>query len=431
MRRGLLVLVVGAAASAAALVGCQADASGEPVTLSVWAHNGTDAEAATIRAQVADFNAAQEDVEVRLRLVPEGDYNDEVAIAAAGRDLPDVLDLDGPVVATQAHLDRLVPLDDLLPQSVLEAQLPTLRDQGRYQGATYAVASFESGLGLFADRSAFAQAGIDLPERNRDAWSADEFREVLARLAAQDPDGLVLDLKRNYGMGEWLTYGFAPLVASAGGELVEPVTLQAAGHLDGPATLRVLEELSSWAPYVDPNPEDLAFVERRVPLSWVGHWAFPAYQEALGDDLALVPLPDLGHGSRTGQGSWTWTVTARDRGQQEAAATFLEFLLTDEQVLRTTRANGAVPGTASALARSELYAEDGPLQMFAEQLLEGCVEGDSRRCAAVPRPTTPVYPVLSAEFARLVDGALRGEVSDRAAAEAARVVDEELALLAR
>ena len=36
------------------------------------------------------------------------------------------------------------------------------------------------------------------------------------------------------------------------------------------------------------------------------------------DDLVLLPLPDLGQGTKTGQGSWAWAVTAPEEKQDAA-----------------------------------------------------------------------------------------------------------------
>jgi multiple sugar transport system substrate-binding protein len=106
-----------------------------------------------------------------------------------------------------------------------------------------------------------------------------------------------------------------------------------------------------------------------VALSWVGHWEYPRYAKAAGDDLIVLPLPDFGQGSRTGQGSWVWGMTAT--GQHAAAASFLNFLLQTDEVLAMAGANGAVPASRSAIAKSKLYRADGPLHLFVEQLTGG------------------------------------------------------------
>lgn len=378
-------------------------------TITVWRHNGTVAESDVFRAQVRDFNASHRDVHVVVRTIAEGDYNDDLQAAAARGALPDIAEVDGPLVASYVHQGQLVPLDGLLPARVLRTQLPSLKSQGTIKGRRYAVGVFDSGLGLYADRRQLKAAGIDeWPTRAADAWTSTEFDEVLSRLAAHDPDGKVLDLKLNYGTGEWLTYGFEPLVASAGGELIDPSTMNPAGHFDGPATRQTLQTLAGWAPYVDPNTKDEAFTHREVALSWVGHWLYRDYAKALGDDLAVLPLPDLGNGSKSGQGSWSWTITKRAKSRP-GAAQFLRYLLRTEQVLRMTNANAAVPGTVPALRRSGLYRSGGPLRMFALQLIASCGhERPSPKCVAVPRPVTPGYPTLSAEFASAVHAALTG-----------------------
>ena len=51
-------------------------------------------------------------------------------------------------------------------------------------------------------------------------------------------------------------------------------------------------------------------------------------------------------------------------------------------------ANGAVPGTQSAVRRSTLYSEQGPLRLFAEQLLQGVSEGGGQ-LRIIPAGTFP------------------------------------------
>ena len=63
------------------------------------------------------------------------------------------------------------------------------------------------------------------------------------------------------------------------------------------------------------------------------------------------------------------------------------------------RANGAVPARKSAIVKSELYAEGGPLNIFVQQL-EGGV--------ALERPVTPAYPVITAAFSDAVNNIVAG-----------------------
>jgi len=83
-----------------------------------------------------------------------------------------------------------------------------------------------------------------------------------------------------------------------------------------------------------------------------------------------------------------------------------------------TRANGAIPATRSAIARSPDYREDGPLRLFVEQLERG---------HGVARPATPAYPIITAEFQRAFDRIRSGGEVRRALDQAAQAIDNEIA----
>ncbi len=391
---------------------------GRTPDIEVWFHTGQPGEQRTIEAQVARFNAGQDEITVHLTLLPEGSYNAQVQAAAAAGALPDLLELDGPFLYRYVWQGALRPLDDLLPATTLAGLLPSLRTQGTCGGHLYGVGSFDSGLGLWGDRATLAAVGARLPVTSGAAWSAEEMEGILDRLAAADPDGAVLDLKLNYA-GEWFTYAFSPLLQSAGADLIDRTTGRAGGTLDSPAAVAALTRLQGWIRRgrVDPNLDDAAFTGRRVALSWVGHWEYPRYHAALGDDLVLLPLPDFGHGSRTGEGSWQWAIPAASRSPEGAAA-FLAFLLRPEEVGAMAAANGGVPATGAAIARSPLYRPGGPLRLFVAQLTGG---------VAVPRPRTPAYPVITAAFQRCFDDLRNGGDVHAALARAAAAIDRDLA----
>ncbi len=394
---------------------------GEPAgatVLRVWAHAGQAGERDVLREQVERFNAAHTDVHIDLGFLPERSYNAQVQAAAVAGDLPDVLELDGPYLYNYVWQRQLQPLDDKIAPTLRADLLPSIVDQGTYRGGLYGVGSFDSGLGLYARRSALERAGARIPAHPAEAWSLAEFEALLERLAAIDDDGAVLDLKLNYP-DEWFSYAFAPVIQSAGGDLIDRRDYQSAdGLLNGPPAVMALTHVQRWLRdgRVDPNVDDGAFTTGRVALSWAGHWEYRRYHAAFGDDLVLVPLPDFGHGSRTGQGSWLWTIT-RHCAQPALAARFLDYLLETDNVLAMTSANTAVPATRSAIARSPLYGVGGPLHLFAVQLAEGY---------AIPRPKTPAYPVISSAFRRafaeIRDGAPVRQALDRAVA----VIDQDI-----
>lgn len=395
------------------------DAAPGDITLTAWVHSGRESERITIRRQVDRFNQSQDGIHVNLTILPEGAYNSQVQAAALANDLPDVLEFDGPFVYNYVWQGHLIPIGDLLSPETMANLIPSIVQQGMYRGDFYAVGMFDSGLGIYARRSALEAVNARIPAHPDEAWTAAEFEDILAALAEQDDNGQVLDLKLNYD-GEWYAYAFSPALQSAGADLIDRGDYQQAdGVLNSPEAVQAMTRLQRWMRdhnYVDPNVDDNAFVGGRVALSWVGHWEFPRYHEAFGDDLLLLPLPDFGAGSRTGQGSWNWGITKRCR-HPEAAAAFLEFLLQDRQVLEMSDANGAVPATHSAIAQSDLYGEDSILRLFVVQLRQGY---------SVPRPATPAYPVITSVFEQTFSDVRDGVDVQEALDKAVREIDQDI-----
>ncbi|GAA3795868.1 ABC transporter substrate-binding protein [Streptomyces phyllanthi] len=403
--------------------GASAEGGSGKGTISVWAHQGQKSEADALQSAVKSFNSSQDEIKVELKLIPDQDYTKTITTTDASK-LPDVLEFDGPTMANFVYNGKLAPMDEYVSTKTLANATEASKAQGEVDGKQYGLGVYDSGLGVYGNKKLLDAAGVKYPKGLSDAWSADEFTAALKTLKAKDSDGKVLDLQEANGYAtEWGTYGFSPIVWSAGGSLLEDG--KAEGAVDSPAVVSAMKTFQSWKPYVDPNTDGNAFAKGRVPLSWVGHWMYPAYSEALGDDLVVLPLPDFGNGPKTGQGSWAWGIGANSKNGKAAGA-FLDHLLADDSVTALTKANGAPPATTSALAASDLYKEGGPLQLFADQLAKPC--GDTRinkSCVAVTRPVTAGYPVVTAKFSEALSSIYGGADPKTALAKAARAIDRD------
>ncbi|NYI05168.1 sugar ABC transporter substrate-binding protein [Allostreptomyces psammosilenae] len=408
----------GAAAEAAT---CDGTIDG-PVTLTSFYHGG-GAEKETFLAQVEAFNASQDQVTVEVQSVPEGTYGDSVRAAAASGDLPHILDFDGPNLYNYAWNGDLIPLDSCVSPELKADLLPSITAQGTYDGKLYGVGSFDSGVLLYAYRSALEEVGARIPTGIDDAWTAEEFTDILGRLQDAGYDS-PLDAHMWYGrQGEWFSYAFSPIVQSAGGDLIDRTDFSSAdGTLNSPEAVEAMSVFQEWFEngYVDTEAQDDSpFLNKTSPISWNGMWAYAnGYHEAAGDDLVALPLPDFGTGSKTGMGSWQFGIT-RETEDPDAAWAFLEFLLQEENQLMTYETVGAPPSRISVLEKAEIYAEDGPLALVTESLRE------SPRIA-VPRPQTPAYPAITQAFAQAVDDISNGGDVQAALDEAVRRIDQDI-----
>jgi len=403
---------------------CDGKLSGTiPTYITAWFHDSganTD-EAQILREQVSAFNATEQQVQVKLITLPVGDYAQQVQAAAAHGGLPDLLDFDGPNLYNYAWSGKLKPIDSCVSKSLREDLLPSIIEQGSYANRQWGVGTFDSGLGLYVRPSILTKAGIRIPSSPADAWTADEFTTVLQRLR-QAGFERPLDLQLNEPNPEWYTYGFAPAVWSAGGDLIDRTDYRTVdGFLNGPGAVNAFTIMQRWFTqgYVDPNATGDAFEESRSPISWIGHWFYDRYSKAFPGDIRIVPLPNFGERTATDSGSWQWGITS-NATDGDAVWRFLQFLLRPAEVLRMTRANGAIPATRSAVRISPDFAAGGPKHLYIEQLEDG---------VARSRPQTPAYPALSAAFARAFNDAVVQERPVGASLDAAaRRVERDLSV---
>ena len=360
----------------------------------VWCHQGQEAENRAMREMAGAFNAAHAErgVRVAITFFPDFQYGEKIAIAAAARDLPDVLDLDGPTVARFATAGVLQPIDRWFARQDLEDFLPTIIEQGTIDGRLYALGAFDSAAVLYYDRAMLARANVEPPPFPR-GWTWDEFLDACAALRAANIEPVALHM--NESADEWFTYAFLPVVWSAGGRIIDAEADRVTGALTSAETVHGAERWQTLfqrgfaaANPIDPDP----FGNGATAMDWSGHWMARSHAKNKGENLGVMPLPTLGDKPVAPCGSWCWGMTSSAR-KPELAALWLRWATDPVQgVERIVRASGAVPARRSAFAAFPEYGEP-PYQLFRYQL-----ENFARA-----RPRTPFYATLTMQFA----GALR------------------------
>lgn len=395
----------------------------QPIKITVWFWTGQEAERAVIEAQVAEFNSMRGEIQVTLVNIPEAGYTDQVRAAGLAGKLPDVLGVDGPTMANFAWSGFLRPLDDFVTLSLYKDLLPSIIAQGTYppDGKLYCIGTFDSGLALWGNREYLQRAGVRIPTSVADAWDKVEFEDALAKLAALPEVEWPLDLKLNYGPGEWFTYGFSPIIQSFGADLIDRNTWKAGGTLDSPEAVAAMQMMQSWVQkgWVVPESagDDAFYGTKKAALAYVGHWMWPVHNANLGGNLVLIPTPKFGPRHVAAMGSWCWGISAITTEHIKAAWQFLEFLLIPAQIVRMINTNGAPPARLSASSLSLLHGPGKPLNLYIEQLAAGI---------AVPRPTHPAYPVITVAFKDAVKNILAGADAKAELTAAAAKIDQDI-----
>ena len=410
---GALLLAVGSAPTTGAVA--------SPTTITVGTRSAFhDDEAPVVAAAAAAFNRAQHAYKIELYNSNYKNHQDWVQSVAMTGTLPCMIEIDGPFVAVFAWPGYLRSLEKFVPREMRDDLLPSIISQGTYRGHLYSLGQFESGLGLWANRRYLAAAQVRIPTVAR-PWTLAEFEQAMNKLARVEGVAYPLNLALYVGTSEAYSYAYAPILQGFGGDLIERGTYGSArGVLDGPRSVLAMSRFQYWfkrgwtRAVFDRNND---FERGKTALSWTGHWKYGDYRKALGKDLILLPLPDFGHGIKTGMGSWGWGITSACPNPAGAWA-FLAYLMSTSEILRMTNINGAPPARKSAIAQSPLYGASGPLRIFEQQLMTG---------AGVPRPVTPAYGTISKAFSEAVSAIVAGQDVQTALRRAAATIDTEIA----
>ena len=402
---------------------CGSTASSTPghITIQLFFHSSQGPERDALNASLQAFSERFPGITVEVVQLPEIRYTDEVNVAALAHSLPCLLDFDGPTLYNYAWSGYLLPLDKYVSPEMKADFLPSIIQQGTYNHHLYSLGQFDSGLGIYANKRYLSEAHVRIPTINH-PWTLAEFNTILAKLKNVPGVRYPLDLEMNYGYssGEWYTYGFSPFVESFGGDLINRSNYQSAdGVLNGPdavAAMTWFQDLFKQG-YSNLQPaDDTDFSSGRSALNWVGHWAYPAYSQSLGDNLLVLPAPNLGKGAKTGMGSWNWGITSSCK-TPDAAWQVLNFLVSPNEIARMSNANGAIPARKSVIAQSKLYAPNGPLYVFVQQLQMGIAE---------PRPITPAYPAITSAFAEAVLNISDGANVKKELDKAVQMIDQDI-----
>ncbi len=380
-----------ATAVAATLAACSSQAgSGSSGSggITLWTHNGGNTEElAVVNDAVAAFNEANPDTPVTLKSFPQESYNDSIAAAAVSGDLPDILDLDGPIMPNWAWAGYLAPLsiDTTLEDAIMDSA------KGYWNDTLYSVGPYDTSLCFLGRKSAFEAAGLRVPTVDA-PWTGEEFNDALAKLGALEGYDFAIDFSNADG-AEWWPYGYAPMLQSFGGDLIDRTTYETAdGFLNS-------DKAVAWGTWFQscfaqgyasqtPSTDGQDFLQGRVPLYYAGGWKVLQAQEAFGQDEVLVlPPVDFGEGAHVGGGSWQWGVSSTS-SNPTAATKFIEFLMQDEYLVRYSNAIGTFPSVESATPKTEYYGEGKPLEPVYE----------IGKKYALLRPATPGYKVISSIF---------------------------------
>ncbi|MCI8517501.1 MAG: extracellular solute-binding protein [Hungatella sp.] len=348
------------------------------------------------------------------------ELDSKMQVSGIAGDMPDVIVADYLLLPNYVDAEMIAPIDQYLPADIKSDMLPSVVDEATYNGNMYAVAQFDGGLAMWANKSMLDAAGVtDIPTSYKDAWTKEEFEDVLAKLKAS---GVEYPLYVRQNNPSTMYYTYFPIIKSFGGDYAHRDTLLTEGALNGEGTKNALEYLK-WMidqGYVNATCDyDDAFETRQESaIALLGHWKYTAYAAGIGEDnIVCIPIPDFGGGVYTCSGSTVWAMTtgAVDNDNAAAAWAVMEQVMEPDYIKKVVEVNAAIPSRKSVLDSSPDYQEGGKFYLYREQL-EGGI--------SYLRPFTSAHMTIYAQMKSVYGDIFAGADPSASLDSAAEAIDE-------
>lgn len=368
--------------------------------------------------RVEDFNKEYEGkYNLTIEYIPRGSsyaYEDKVNSAAAAGILPDLLSLDGPNLSNYAANGIIIPITSYISEESRADMLPSVVLQNTWKNDMYAV-SFNEAVSLFYyNKDVFEEHGFRIPQSIDDAYTLDEVYEMAKEVSTPEMVGIKIIMNK----GEGLIYGLSPLFESAGAPLVSEDGTKAEGYINSEASIEVANTLQKFftekLANIDPTPTE--FQDRKAAM-WIAGNVNQVVQFEDFPELnwGATYLPKTGKSVVSNCGSWTLGIS-KDCKDPEAAYVALEFMTNSDSTRLYGEVGGYPPARKSAYENNSQW-DEYPYNLAKEQLFE----------AAIPRPKTPVYTVLTSKFAEAMLDIFTGSDPKESMDAVASYVDDEYA----
>lgn len=291
-----------------------------------------------VKDLVERFNESQEEIYVSVKFFTGDTYTDALTVARENGKSPDVFMLEYGSLTTYAKNGYAAALNDLLPQTALDDLMDNVREMVTYQDKVYAYPwTLEPATLLFYRKDILAQNGItEVPETWEELYTACEKLK-----GTRDLGEYCLGLPVSSVEYAWITYGMQQ--NTCGGLAVNESWM--VSNIDNPGYKDLCEFFyniysNGYAPSAAITSEGYTYIvdalcKGTLAMTFGGSWSiaeihqyFPETAENIG--VAPIPTRDGNNDTTTsGNGGWTYCISGDSR-KQEAAATFLQWLFTDD-----------------------------------------------------------------------------------------------------
>jgi ABC-type glycerol-3-phosphate transport system substrate-binding protein len=262
------------------------------------------------------FHVANPNVELVYDVVPWNELWIKFAIVYDAGNSPDVIYLPDMVIIPTAKAGRLMPLDDLIPEELLQDYTTMLEEKTYYRGKKYAVTTNTDVRISIYNKKLFREAGLD-PEGPFRYW--EDVMSTGQKLTDKSRDRWAYGAILDKSLHAPLIWGVLPL--QAGGDVIDengqaiynqpPGVRSARYYYD---LLHEQEVMSRACLGLDENGVQRAFLAGQFATIIVGNWHYPTIlsQGFPEEDLGWAPIPYPKNGKPASiSGCWEWVISSK------------------------------------------------------------------------------------------------------------------------
>lgn len=353
--RKLAAVTAATALGLGALAACGSDDSSEggSDTLTLWLAGAEDTPAEAAEWLTEEFAAQNEGKTLKIERIDWGELLTRLNTALPSDQTPDVVEVGNTQAASFTSIGAFADLTDKAEE--LGAMGPqSFVDAGTFDGELYAVPYYWGSRYVFYDKSAFEDAGLDVPT------TLGEFNAAAEQLTSEGGD----DYSGFWLPGQDWRNGISWLFAH-GGDIATLDGDQWVGQLSSPESIEGLTEWQALAEKATTAPKDgkdeepwTAFNNGEAAMFMAPSWARWSVSEDRAENLGGFALPGVDGGAApVFAGGSNLGISAKSKNQ-DLAFELLKLIYSDEyQELLATNGLGPADDEFTSLMGDDEFAQ--------------------------------------------------------------------------
>lgn len=300
-----------------------------------------------------------------IKVVPEymgGDsYWDKLATQVAGGNAPDVQQFGGNY-PDYVSKNALLPLNDYFGNLIdIEEMDQGVIDSATMDGKTYGLCLGTNMLGIVYNQTMIENAGAELPKPGA-SW--EDLTAYNRALAEKLPEA-VFPMADNSGnntnyIGYFARQEAAPMYRDGETKMTPTVFSDFFQMWKDWRESGVIPDAETAAEYSEEGADTSSLVAGKVAMSVIYSNQLVGYQEAMEDELSIMPLPDMEKNAAWVMPSQYFCLNnASEKAKQDAGAVFINYFVNDPEVGKILGNDRGIP--ASGTVREAIAADATPV----------------------------------------------------------------------